>query len=102
MLLDQASYYPVITNMFLSNMSLSLSPSLHLPLCVPLSLKFFPFIFLHFIKLLASDEDMLSNGGDFIIDRTGLVKYWRRTIGYERPPVSLLLDTFKANAAPKQ
>ena len=47
------------------------------------------------ILFLSSDEDMLSNGGDFIIDRTGLVKYWHRTLTRERPPVSLLLDTLK-------
>ena len=63
-----------------------------------------PFLFtlIHPVPLLSSDEDMLSNGGDFIIDRTGLVKYWRRTVLNERPPVSLLLDTLKTDATSEQ
>ena len=51
---------------------------------------------------LPLDEDLISNGGDFIIDKTGLVKYWRRTVAFERPPVSLLLDTLKEHVTPKQ
>ena len=98
MLLDQASFYPVISDRLLP---LSFSSSF-LSVTLYLYSHPFSFTFVHPVRPLSSDEDMLSNGGDFIIDRTGLVKYWRRTIAYERPPVSLLLDTLKANAASKQ